>query len=140
MEKFDYLNKEEVKSFVYSTISENRQSTKNECINGRWYTKYGTLQALTFAGRLYKVFNFEKNKHEYVLHVGMSKQHPNDSHINKQLAIEVAFDNCLMSPIIEMAFETEYIPFDMFRDIVQTYSFNLDLKFIRTREEKKNIK
>jgi hypothetical protein len=44
MKKFDYLTKEEVKTLLFSTISEDRLGSKYECIDGRWYEKYGTYQ------------------------------------------------------------------------------------------------
>lgn len=140
MKKFDYLNKEEVKSFLYTTASEDRQGSKIECINGRMYEKYGTYQAVTFVGKVYRVLNKEKGRHEYVLHIGLSKQHPDEGRINKQEGVEIAVENCLIDPFAIINLEKNTIKFSDFMDIVSVYLSNMDLKFIRTKEEKNMLK
>jgi len=140
MKKFDYLHKEEVKSFLYTTASEDRQGSKFVCINGRWYEKYGTYQAVTFAGKVYRLLNEETGIHEYVLHIGLSKQHPDEGHINKQVGVELAVENCLMDPFAIITLEKNTITFSDFMDIVLVYLSNMDLKFIRTKEEKNMLK
>ena len=140
MKKFDYLNKEEVKSFLYTTASENRQGFKFECINGRQYKKYGTYQAVTFAGKVYRVLNKETGIPEYVLHIGLSKQHPDERHVNKQMGAELAVENCLIDPFAVITLEKNKITFSDFMAIVSIYLDNMDLKFIRTKEEKNMLK
>jgi hypothetical protein len=67
MKKFDYLNKEEVNTLFYSTISSDRLNSKIVCIDGRWYEKYGTEQVVTFIGKVYKLKNLETNISEYMM-------------------------------------------------------------------------
>lgn len=140
MKKFDYLTKEEVKTLLFSTISEDRLGSKYECIDGRWYEKYGTYQAITFVGKIFKVKNIETNMSEYVLHIGMSKQHPNDRHVNKKLAIEVAVENALINPFAVINLETPNMNNFMFKNLVAAYYNTIDVKFVRTREEVANLK
>lgn len=135
MKKFDYLTKEEVKTLLFSTISEHRLGVKHECINGRWYDKYGTYQAITFVGKIFKVKNLETNMSEYVLHIGMSKQHPSDVHVNKKLAIEVAVENALIDPFAVINLENPNMDNFMFKNLVSVYYGTMDVKFVRTREE-----
>lgn len=135
MKKFDYLTKEEVKTLLFSTISQDRLGSKYECIDGRWYEKYGTYQAVTFVGKIFKVKNLETNMSEYVLHIGMSKQHPNDVHVNKKLAIEVAVENTLMDPFAVINIENPNINNFMFKNLVSVYYETMDIKFVRTRQE-----
>lgn len=139
MKKFDYLNKEEVNTLFYSTISEDRTAIKDVCIDGRWWSKYGTEQAITFVGKLYKLKNFETNLNEYVLHIGMSKQHPDDRHINKGIAMEVAVENALIDPFAVIKLDnSNFTNFD-FKRLVNVYLSTMNLKFVRTKEESEKI-
>ena len=113
----DFLFKELVNTFAYTTATQNRDVCTDVSINGRRYTKYGTLQAVTFVGKLYKVGTPSegywprengrpevKHNEKFVLFIGMSKQHPCDNKINKQLGYEIAETNALNNPqmIIEV--------------------------------------
>ena len=77
---------------------------------------------------------------EYVLHIGMSKQHPNDRHVNKKLAIEVAVENALINPFAVINLETPNMNNFMFKNLVGAYYNTIDVKFVRTREEVANLK
>lgn len=134
MKKFDYLNKEEVNTLFYSTISTDRLASKVVCIDGRWWEKYGTEQAVSFVGKVYKLKNLETNLSEYVLHIGMSKQHPNDRHIDKKLAIEVAVENALINPFAVLELDGPINNY-AFKRIVNAYLSTMELKFVRTKEE-----
>jgi hypothetical protein len=135
MNNLDFLTKEQHRTFVYSTISNDRLSSKSVCINGRWYEKYGVEQAVCFFGVIYKVMNNVTGCREYILHVGMSKQHPDDSRINKSLAIELSQENALIDPIIEMKVSDKFEYYD-FKCMMEIYVNTLNLKFIKTRQEK----
>lgn len=135
MKKFDYLTKEEVKTLLFSTCSLDRMGSKMQCINGRWYEKYGTYQAVTFCGKVFKVKNSKTKMNEYVLLVGMSKQHPNDPHIDKKLAIEIAVENSLINPFAVINLNNPNINNFMFKEMMLPYYNAMDLKFVRTREE-----
>lgn len=135
MNNLDFLIKEQHRTYVYSTISDERLAVKPVQINGRWYEKYGVEQAVCFFGVIYKVSNNTTGCKEYVLHVGMSKQHPNDAHIDKKIAVEVAQENALIDPIIEMKVSDKFAYYN-FKCMMENYVNTLNLKFIKTRQEK----
>ena len=126
-----YLHKELVNTFVYTTATKNREAYTDVSINGRRYTKYGTLQAVTFVGNLYEINN-DKNKR--VLFIGISKQHPCDTKINKNTGYEIAYVNALDNPsmIIEL---TGKVNKRRFNEIVEHYMDNMDLEFVKTTKE-----
>lgn len=127
--KDNFLGKELVKTFSYTTATQDREAYANVVINGRQYTKYGTLQAVTFVGNLYRVDN------KYVLFVGMSKQHPCDTKVNKRLGWEIAAANALDNPFMIIEVNSKFDKF-MFNDFVEGYMDNMmDLQFVKTREE-----
>lgn len=143
----DFLFKELVNTFAYTTATQNRDVCTDVSINGRRYTKYGTLQAVTFVGKLYKVGTPSegywprengrpevKHNEKFVLFIGMSKQHPCDNKINKQLGYEIAETNALSNPqmIIEVQRGFNNRRFD---NIVEHYLSEMNLEFIKTREE-----
>lgn len=136
MKDFNYLEKELVKTFYWSSINTNRESQKDVCIDGRWYIKLGVEQAVTFAGKLYKSFNSKLKLSEYVLHVGIAKQHPEDFNIDKNVAFEIAQENALMNPsmIIKVNRNFKYSDFEA---IVIAYFNSMSLKFVKTRQEVK---
>lgn len=136
MKNIDFLTKKEINTFVYSNIKEDRNDVKPVQINGRWYHKYGVKQAVCFFGVLYETENSNTGIKEYILHVGMSKQHPNDSFINKQLSTEIAHENALLDPFIEMKVSKNF-KYHNFKFMMSEYLDTMELKFIKTKEEKK---
>lgn len=133
--KFD--EKEFVESFVSSTINECRESSKRVMIDGRWYVKEGTEQAVTLVGNVFKVKEGDVTK--TILYIGMSKQHPCDSKCDKEIAIEQAqvkaFDNPIMVYEVQEGQSPKYIFYDFADMILGT----LDLEFIRTSKEIKKL-
>lgn len=139
--------KELVNTFEYTTATQNRDVCTEVSINGRKYDKYGTLQAVAFVGNLYKVgiegegywprekgpIKTNKNN-KYVLFVGMSKQHPCDTKINKQLGYEIAMVNAMESPIMVIEIQGKFT-YRRFKNIVENYLANMNLEFIKTRQE-----
>ena len=131
--KYDLNSKELVKSFVYSN-SNNRETYTNVVVNGRLYTKFGVVQTITVVGNLYKIKNMQTGRHDYVLHCGVARQHPEDRDHDKNVAAEVAQLNAHLNPFIEMVVGKNF-NFYCFRKIVNTYISTLKLKFIKTVDE-----
>ena len=111
----DFLTKELVNTFSYTTASQNRNVSTDVSINGRTYTKYGTLQAVTFVGNLYKI-----NEYKNVLVIGMSRQHPNEFNVNKEEGYERAALNTLDDPIMMIEVHGRFTK-RRFVNIVETY-------------------
>ena len=130
-----FLFKELVNTFGYTTATQNRDVYTDVSINGRRYRKYGTLQAVTFVGNLYKVgcsgegywpkedglIQTSKNE-KYVLVVGMSKQHPYDTKVNKELGYEIAQTNSLDNPCMVIEVQGKFTK-RRFVDLVEYYYF-----------------
>lgn len=142
---FDF--KELVNTFAYTTATQNRDVCTEVSINGRKYDKYGTLQAVAFVGNLYKVnvkgegyWPREKgpvkanSNSKYVLMIGMSKQHPCDTKVNKELGYEIASVNALDDPIIILDVQGNFT-YRRFKNIVENYLSNIKLEFIKTKGE-----
>lgn len=143
----DFLFKELVNTFAYTTATQDRDVYTDVSINGRKYAKYGTLQAVTFVGNLYKVGEKSqgywpmdgdhpevKGHEKYVLFIGMSKQHPYDTKLNKQLGYEVAMENALTNPSIMIEVQGKF-NYNRFKNIVENYLSTMRLEFIKTRQE-----
>ena len=143
----NFLFKELVNTFSYTTATQNREAFTDVSINGRRYRKYGTLQAVTFVGNLYKVgctgkgywpkengpIQSSKNG-KYVLVIGMSKQHPYDTKVNKELGYEIATTNMLNNPIIMIEVQGKFNK-RRFVNIVENYLDTMNLEFIKTHKE-----
>lgn len=133
----DFLSKELVNTYAYTTATKDRDVCTYVSINGRNYAKFGTLQAVTFVGNLYKVDSYKKNSkdfNKYVLMVGLSKQHPCDTKVNKQEGYEAASIRAIDDPIIIMNVEGKFDK-HRFNNIVKNYLSNMKLEFIKTRKE-----
>ena len=150
-EKNKFLFKELVNTFSYTTATQDREVYADVSINGRRYRKYGTLQAVTFVGNLYKVgiqskgyLNLKegenvslkplKNEEKYVLMLGMSKQHPYDTKVNKELGYEIATENMLTDPVIMIEVQGKFNK-RRFVNIVESYLDTMKLEFIKTKHE-----
>ena len=92
------LTKEILKTFSYTTANGNREGSMLVKINGRDYVKFGTFQAVTLVGDLCEVYDADVKRLKTVLFVGVSRQHPRDIKIEKELAYEVAHLNALFNP------------------------------------------
>ena len=142
-----FLFKELVNTFAYTTATQDRDVYTDVSINGRRYRKYGTLQAVAFVGNLYKVgcsgegywpkedgpIQTSKNE-KYVLVVGMSKQHPYDTKVNKELGYEIAQENSLDNPCMVIEVQGKFTK-RRFVDLVEYYLSTMKLEFIKTRGE-----
>lgn len=134
MERFDFLRKELVRTYNYSTANFDRSGYIDYVENGRKYTKYGTWQAITYIGLLYKVYDTKQKMYKYVLHVGMSKQHPNDTRTNKDIAYEIAYENALIEPTITITWDQKPTSYDCM-NIITSHLSNVKLKMMKTKEE-----
>lgn len=133
MTNFDFATKELVKSFSYTTINQDREACTDVNIDGRWYTKHGTLQAVTVVGNLYKDENGNKT-----LHCGVTRQHPCDSRIDKQLAYEQAQQKAFMNPDIIINTVPECLTKYNFNRMIEWYIDMIELQFVKTRKEIEN--
>jgi len=130
MKKFDFLTKTLVNSFSYTTITKDRDAYSDVNIDGRQYTKYGTLQAVTVVGNLYEDHNGNR-----ILMCGVSKQHPCDTKCDKQIAYEVATLRAMSNPDIVINTVPEYVNKFNFAQMVSWYVDAMKLDFIKTRQE-----
>ena len=141
----NFLFKEKVNTFVYTTATQNRDVYTDVSINGRRYRKYGTLQAVAFVGNLYKVGvpgegylkddgPVQNRNDKYVLVIGMSKQHPYDTKVNKDLGYEIATENMLTDPIMMIEVQGKF-NYYRFKNIVENYLNTMKLEFIKTKAE-----
>ena len=146
-----FLFKELVNTFSYTTATQDREAYADVSINGRRYRKYGTLQAVTFVGNLYKVgiqskgyLNLKegenvslkplKNEEKYVLMLGMSKQHPYDTKVNKELGYELANDNAFNNPCMIIEVHGKFNK-RRFVDLIENYLDTMKFEFIKTKGE-----
>ena len=106
-------------------------------IDGRWYIKEGTEQAVTLVGNVFKVK--EGGVTKTILYIGMSKQHPCDSKCNKEIAVEQAqikaFDDPIMTYEVQRGQSPKYVFLDFAKMIIET----IELEFIRTAKEIENL-
>lgn len=129
MKTVKFSDKTLVKSFQYSDINQNREVYTKVRIDGRLYYKFGTLQATTCVGNVFKV-----GPKKYVMYVGVARQNPGDSVINKKLALEVADTKSYTDPSIIMEVDSEFDKVD-FKHIMSRYVDSLLCDFVKTRQE-----
>ena len=135
MKDYDFLNKTEIDTFTYSSAKENRYTCKNMMYLGRKYTKWGDEQIVTFFGIMYEVENTVKHKTEYVVLVGLSKQHPEDIHHDKKVALETARVNALMDPFMTIKNVSKNFDRTTFVNMMTNYLASMDLDFVLTADE-----
>lgn len=131
---YDFVSKELVKTLAYTTAGQNRDAYSEVVINGRKYIKTGTLQVVTVVCNVWKVLNKETNIYEYQALFGLSKQHPDDICINKDLAYEIANTNSFIKPFIQMQVNKRFGE-NTFRDIIRSYIADMDLEYVKTKDE-----
>lgn len=133
----NFLGKELVNTYAYTTATKDRDVCTYVSINGRRYAKFGTLQAVTFVGNLYKVNNSKGKSSDfdkYTLMIGMSKQHPCDTKVNKTEGYESAALRAIDDPILIIDVQGKFNK-HRFNRIVENYLSNMKLEFIKTRAE-----
>ncbi len=128
------LEKELVKTLSYTTSNQPRNVYSNVVINGRNYLKGGVLQSVTVVCNVYKIYNSESKTSEYWAYFGMSKQHPCDTRINKELGYEIANENANINPFCILKVNKRFGE-NTFRDMIRPYVDDMDLEYIKTKEE-----
>jgi len=128
------LTKDFIKTFSYTTASSNREGSAIVKINGRTYVKFGTFQAVTLVGNLYEVYDADVKRLKKVLLVGVSRQHPCDRKIDKELGYEVAHLNALTNPQMVIEVGSEFTNYN-FKVFAKNYIDTLKLEFIKTNQE-----
>lgn len=128
------LTKELIDTFSFTTMNHNREGEMLVRILGRDYYKFGTYQAVTLVGNLYDVYDADVKHNKTVLFVGVSRQHPRDSFIDKETGYEEANLKSLLEPqmIIEVG---EKFGQSDFINFAKAYIRTLKLKFVKTRAE-----
>ena len=132
----DFLRKECVKTFSFTTANKNRNQMTETIINGRKYLKMGEAQAVTIVGNVYKIYNEEAHRYEYWLYAGMSKQNPIDIKNDKEIGYEEAQLNALNNPFWTMKVTKEFGE-RTFRYMMTAYVNNLHLDYVLTPDELK---
>ena len=128
------LTKELIETFSYTTMNHPREGEMLVRILGRDYYKFGTYQAVTLVGNLYDVYDADVKHNKTVLFVGVSRQHPRDSFIDKETGYEEANLKALLEPqmIIEVG---EKFGQSDFLNFAKSYIRTMKLKFVKTRAE-----
>lgn len=126
------VSKEFVKSFSWTSLTENREVLKPVVIDGRKYYKTGREQAVTFVSNLYKI---DGQMSKYVLYVGMAKQHPDEHNVLVQDGIDIAAENAYTNPILVMEVFKDF-DYNAFSEMMTTYWEYMPLDMLRTKEEK----
>lgn len=126
------VSKEFVKSFSWTSLTENREVLKPVVIDGRKYYKTGREQAVTFVGNLYKI---DGQMSKYVLYVGMAKQHPDEHNVLVPDGIDIAAENAYTNPILVMEVFKDF-DYNAFSEMMTTYWEYMPLDMLRTKEEK----
>lgn len=133
----DFLTKDLVKTFSYSTANNYRNYEKQMVVNGRTYYKIGQLQAVTMVGNLYKCYDPNVESFKYMLMVGVAKQHPRDLKITKQEGLEIANEKAYSCPSIVMEVPSDFTKeqFQMFADCYVEFAMIKHLQLVKTNKE-----
>lgn len=131
----DYSNKELVRSYHLSDFKEPRTYQTEEIINGRTYIKTGRYCATAFVAEVWDLHSSSDEQFNYVMHIGMSRQHPNEYMATNSQGIEIAAERAMMDPIAIIKFIC--LPsWDDFANIARSLMNNVPCEFIRTSEER----
>lgn len=133
----DFLTKDLVKTFSYSTANNYRNYEKRMVVNGRTYYKIGQLQAVTMVGNLYKCYDPNVESFKYMLMIGVAKQHPRDLKITKQEGLEIANEKAYSCPSIVMEVPSDFTKeqFQMFADCYVEFAMIKHLQLVKTNKE-----
>ncbi len=92
----DYLHKDFVKAYYYTTLGTENNIVNNETVNGCTYVTVTEFCGTTVVGLLYRVYNPSTKSYNYVLHVGTSTQY--DWLDTEEEEFENAHINALTNP------------------------------------------
>jgi hypothetical protein len=130
----DFLRKDLVRTFAYTTMNEYRGMERQVVVNGRTYVKLGQAQAVTLVGNLYKCWDPIVESYKYMLMVGVAKQHPCDLKITKQEGYAVANEHAYVSPAIVMEVDKDFNK-EKFNLLAMCYIEMMHLNFVKTPKE-----
>ena len=133
----DFLTKDLVKTFSYSSANNYGSYEKRVVVNGRTYYKTGQLQTVTMVGNLYKCYDPNVESFKYMLMVGVAKQHPRDLKITKHEGLEIANEKAYSCPSIVMEVPSDFTKeqFEMFADCYIEFAMRKHLQFVKTNKE-----
>ena len=132
--RYDFLNKNLVRTFNWDDLCQNRSISEEVFINGRKYLKTGVATATTVIGNLYLVYDRSVKHNKYVLLVGIARQHPDDLQVKRSEGIEIANLKSLDTPVMQIEFDHE-VTWDEFKELAEWYVVYQQPRFIQTSEE-----
>lgn len=132
--RYDFLNKNLVRTFNWDDLCQNRSISEEVFINGRKYLKTGVTTATTIVGNLYLVYDQSVKHNKYVLLVGIARQHPDDLQVKRSEGIEIANLKSLDTPVMQIEFDHE-VTWDEFKELAEWYVVYQQPRFIQTSEE-----
>ena len=132
--RYDFLNKNLVRTFNWDDLCQNRSISEEVFINGREYLKTGVATATTIVGNLYLVYDQSVKHNKYVLLVGIARQHPDDLQVKRSEGIEIANIKSLDTPVMQIEFDHE-VTWDEFKELAEWYVAYQQPRFIQTSEE-----
>jgi len=130
----DWLMKELISVCSYSDINEDRTCTKSVRINGRLYDKHGVDCATTAVALLYKVYDPSIKLNKYAVLIGIARQNPYDTVLNKEIGEEIAMENAMMNPVMQVEFPDEVDEQTLY-NLMYSYILGLPTQFVKTRQE-----
>lgn len=129
-----FLTKTLVGDYNYSNRKHDRDCYKEVRINGRKYLKWGTATATTAVAFQYKVFDPSINRSEYIVLVGIARQHPGDTALSHEDGMEIASVNALTNPVMTLTFPTK-MDAETIECFMANYIDSLPVVFVKTKEE-----
>ena len=132
--RYDFLNKNLVRTFNWDDLCQNRSISEEVFINGREYLKTGVATATTIVGNLYLVYDQSVKHNKYVLLVGIARQHPNDLQVKRNEGIEIANLKSLDTPVMQIEFDHE-VTWEEFVELAEWYVEHQTPRFLKTSEE-----
>ena len=135
----DFLRKELVRKFHYTTSNEDRSCSKEVVINGRSYTKHGIACAINAIALEYKVPVQGVKQFKYVINVGINvgiaRQHPADI-LDQSLGTEVAMENALLNPVMTVTYDKKPSNESVYA-LLEAYISQMPITMIKTTKELK---
>ena len=132
----DWLSKELINNGSWNNIKKNRDQIKEERINGRLYIKLGVNCATTVSYFVYKVYDPSVKSFKYAYMLGVARQNPGDTVLDKNEGIRIAEQRAIENPSIVLIYDY-IIPHGQLMNIIEQYVNTLPVKFIKTKAEMK---
>ena len=133
MKQKDYLYKDLVGEYMFTTIGKESYKIKTIEVNGREYEATCKCQSLTAIAQIYKIWDSDEKKYVHKLFVGVVKQHPRERCV-KKIAIEQAKIKVLTNPDMVVDWDKTNT-FRMLADFVEHYMATIPVKPLQTSKE-----